>query len=216
MVTYPQLVILHFPIDRTAHTLQPTICILHRTVTILHHIIPSLHHTMHTTIHHSMPTVPVNFIMLPVTFSHKETTEFQEYSQHYHYLLQFRCCHLPVTLSQVTMMMIPLTLQKLSGKIRKCYGCTSNIRDDTSTIPNPPYDLVVRYKERRYYRDTSTQTLKLTKNEENTYYHPMQRCIQMKHPSFNANMLYIPAITFYLFTNHTYLITLAFISRLFH
>ena len=85
------------------------------------------------------------------------------------------------------------TLQWLSGKIRKCYGCASNIRTDTSTIPDPPYDLVVRYKERRYYRDTATQSMKLTKNEENTYYHPMQRCIQMKHPSFNTNMLDIPA-----------------------
>lgn len=105
------------------------------------------------------------------------------------------------------------TLQKLSGKIRKCYGCTCNIRDDTSTIPNPPYDLVVRYKEWRYYRDTSTQTLKLTKNEENTYYHLMQRCIQMKHPSFNASMLYIPAEIMDNLLPHTYLITLAFISR---
>ena len=69
------------------------------------------------------------------------------------------------------------TLQWLSGKIQKCYGCASNIRTDTSTIPDLPYDLVVQYKERRYYRDTATQCIKLTKNEENTYYHPMQRCI---------------------------------------
>ena len=85
------------------------------------------------------------------------------------------------------------TLQWLSGKVRKCYGCAGDIRADTSTIPNPPYDLVVRFKERRYYRDSSTQSLKLTRNEENTYYHPMPRCIQMKHPSFNARMLDIPA-----------------------
>lgn len=84
------------------------------------------------------------------------------------------------------------TLQWLTGKIRKCYGCASNIRADTSALPKPPYDLVVRYRERRYYRDTDTQMLKLTKNEENTYYHPMQRCIRMKHPSFDPSLLDIP------------------------
>ena len=84
------------------------------------------------------------------------------------------------------------TLQWLTGKIRKCYGCGNSLRTDSGAVPKPPFDIVVRYKERRYYRDPDTQTLKLTKKEENTYYHPMLKCIHMKHPSFSKSQLYIP------------------------
>ena len=84
------------------------------------------------------------------------------------------------------------TLQWLTGKIKKCYGCTNNIRADSSVAPNPPYDIVIRYRERRYYKDTGTQMLKLTKNEENTYYHPMQKCIKMKHPLYDPSLLDVP------------------------
>jgi len=85
------------------------------------------------------------------------------------------------------------TLQWLTGtQIRKCYGCTSPIRMDTATVPPPPYDLVIRYKERRYYRDPVTQALKLTQKEENTYYHCMKLCVLNKHPAFTSNMLCIP------------------------
>ena len=70
------------------------------------------------------------------------------------------------------------TLQWVTGKIRKCYGCANNICADTSTVPGPPYNIVIRYKEQRYYRDTDTQMLKFIKNEENTYYHLMQKCIK--------------------------------------
>ena len=84
------------------------------------------------------------------------------------------------------------TLQWLTGsRIRMCYGCASPIRTDTSTIPPPPYDLVIRFKERRSYHDPITQQPKLTKNEENTYYHPLRRCVLIKHPSFQPWMLVI-------------------------
>lgn len=53
--------------------------------------------------------------------------------------------------------------------------------------------MVIRYKERRYYQDPETHDLKLTTKEENTYYHPMRRCILLKHPSFDSQMLEIPA-----------------------
>ena len=81
------------------------------------------------------------------------------------------------------------TSQWLTGKIKKCHGCASNICADTSAVPKPPYDQVVQYREQRYYRDINTQMVKLTKNEESTYYHPMQRCIRMKHPYFNPSLL---------------------------
>ena len=84
------------------------------------------------------------------------------------------------------------TLQWLTGKTRKCYGCGNSLRTDSGAVPKPLFDVVVRYKEQRYYRDPDTQTLKLTKNEENTYYHLMLKCIHMKHPSFSKCQLYIP------------------------
>ena len=85
------------------------------------------------------------------------------------------------------------TLQWLTGsRIRMCYGCSSPIRTDTSSIPLPPYDLVIRYKERRFYCDPKSQTEKLTKNKENTYYHSLKQCVTRKHPTFVSWMLYAP------------------------
>lgn len=74
-----------------------------------------------------------------------------------------------------------------------CYGCASPIRTDTSTVPAPPHDLIICYKERRYCRDLVTKNLKLTPKEENTYYHLMKTCVLSKHPGFSPHLLYIPA-----------------------
>lgn len=83
-------------------------------------------------------------------------------------------------------------LRFLKGtRIRSCYGCGNPIRSDTTYVPPPPHDIVVSYKERRYYRDPATQELRLTQNEENTYYHCMLRCVNLKHPSFIGSMLEI-------------------------
>ena len=84
-------------------------------------------------------------------------------------------------------------LHWLSGTtIRICYGCANPIRDNTSIVPPPPHDIVVRFKERRYYRDPTSQELKLTKKEENTYYHFMKQCVLLKHPGFHPSMLHVP------------------------
>ena len=86
------------------------------------------------------------------------------------------------------------TLQWLTGtQIRMCYGCSSPIRTDVTTVPEPPYDIIICYKERRYYKDQATQSLKLTKQEENTYYYCMKTCILNKHPGFTSIFLYIPS-----------------------
>lgn len=84
------------------------------------------------------------------------------------------------------------TLLKLAPKMKKCYGYDNNLRNNGSNVAKPPYDVVVQYKERRYYRDPSTQALKLTNKEENTYYHFMIKCIQIKHPLFSKDDLKIP------------------------
>ena len=76
-------------------------------------------------------------------------------------------------------------------RIRTCYGCGSAIRTDTSYILSPPHDIVINFKEHRYYRDPTTQEMHLTKSDENTYYHMMRQCILYKHPSFEKSMLTI-------------------------
>ena len=81
-------------------------------------------------------------------------------------------------------------LKCLNGtRIRSCYGCRNPIRKDLSYIPSPPHDIVISYKERRYYRDPTTQEMRLTQNDENTYYH---KCVHQKHSSFQGSMLNVP------------------------
>ena len=76
-------------------------------------------------------------------------------------------------------------------QIRSCYGCGNPVRSNTSYVPPPPHDIVISYKERRHYRDPTTQELRLTHKEENTYYHFMLSCIHLKHPAFVGSMLEI-------------------------
>ena len=81
-------------------------------------------------------------------------------------------------------------LKYLEGtRIRSCYGCGSPIRTDTSYLPSPPHDIVISYRERRYYRDPSTKEMRLSQQDENTYYHCMLKCVQLKHPLFCGYML---------------------------
>ena len=83
-------------------------------------------------------------------------------------------------------------LQNLEGtRIQMCYGCNSPIRTDATTVPPPTDDMVIAYKERHWYQDPHTQTMKLTSTVENSYYHFNRRCVQMKHPSFTPAMLHI-------------------------
>jgi len=63
---------------------------------------------------------------------------------------------------------------------------------------------VIHYKERRYYRDPETHAMKLTAKEENTYYHPIPRCILLKHPSFTSQMLEIPEVVHALLPVHIF------------
>ena len=47
---------------------------------------------------------------------------------------------------------------RLLPKMKKCYGCGNKLRSDGSNAAKPPYDMVVGYKERRYFRDPGTHT----------------------------------------------------------
>ena len=63
-----------------------------------------------------------------------------------------------------------------------CYGCSNPIRTDTSVVPEPPHGVVIAFKERRWYRDPQTRSLKLTTTAENTFYHFTRKCIQNETP----------------------------------
>ena len=85
------------------------------------------------------------------------------------------------------------SVKHLQGtRIRTCYGCGNPIRQDISYVPPPPHDVVISYRERRYYRDPTTHEMRLTQTEENTYYHLMLRCVTLKHRAFHGSMLKIP------------------------
>ncbi len=88
------------------------------------------------------------------------------------------------------------SLKRLDGtRIRSCYGCGNPIRTNLSYIPPPPHDVVIAYKERRYYKDPSTHEMRLTPSDENTYYHLMVKCVQLKHPAFLGSMLVVDPAT---------------------
>ena len=85
------------------------------------------------------------------------------------------------------------TLRWLTGsRVRMCYGCASPICTDTSTVPSPPYDMVIRYKERISYRDPKTNTEGDTADKKKTFYHPLKRCVLLKHSDCLLWMLYVP------------------------
>jgi len=64
---------------------------------------------------------------------------------------------------------------------------------NTTSVPPPPHDLVIKFRERRHYKDPYTRELKYTAAEENTHYHFALSCIRKKHPSFQAAKLVIPS-----------------------
>ena len=76
-----------------------------------------------------------------------------------------------------------------------CYGCGSAIRMDVSQLPAPPHDIVISYKERRYFKDPITKETRLTSSNENTY-HMMLKSVQLKHLSFRALLCGLAMIFF--------------------
>ena len=99
----------------------------------------------------------------------------------------------PPPLTDVTNLPVAFTLKRIQETtIRSCYGCGGAIRLRTATVPPPPHDLVIRYKEQQHYRDHITKELKYTAAAENIHYHFTLSCVQKKHPSFQPAKLIIP------------------------
>ena len=75
-----------------------------------------------------------------------------------------------------------------------CYACSNPIRTDTSVVPPPPHNVVIAYKERRWYWDPHTQLMKLTATAENKCYRALHKKVcQNETPKFHDNMIHIPS-----------------------
>ena len=77
-------------------------------------------------------------------------------------------------------------------KMRVCYGCGGTVRPTLDFEPPSPWDIVFTRKEFRVYNRKGTQTLSISANKENVYYHPRMRCLKAKNADVNKDSVYIP------------------------
>lgn len=71
---------------------------------------------------------------------------------------------------------------------RVCFGCRGRLRPSDSSVPPPPFDVVVSTKEHRCWYDKSTETTKISKKPEPMYYHVKPVCILEKNAKFQASL----------------------------
>ena len=99
----------------------------------------------------------------------------------------------PPLLVDVTNLPIHFTLKSLQGTtVRSCYGCSGAIRVNTVSVPPPSHDLVIKFRERRHYKEPFTRELKYTAAEENIHYYFALSCVQKRHPSLEPAKLVVP------------------------
>ena len=72
----------------------------------------------------------------------------------------------------------PFSVVLLDKRVRRCYGCKKKF---SSALRKAPFDLVLKYLEKRSYRD-STGSEKLSSLKQYTYYHLNLSCIRRNYP----------------------------------
>ncbi|CAH3134398.1 unnamed protein product, partial [Porites lobata] len=85
---------------------------------------------------------------------------------------------------QVSQMSSDTTLNGWTRRRIVCYGCGGKLRPSDSSVPPPPFDVVVSTKEYRSWYDKSTGTTKITKKPEATHYHLNPVCLGAKNVHF--------------------------------
>ena len=89
----------------------------------------------------------------------------------------------------------PFYVKFIQGNIRMCQGCKTTVRLSDSSIPPPPFDLVVARSERRQFRDKNG-TLVTPRQEQTCHYHLRLDCIIAAEPNFITHSLrIIPLLT---------------------
>ena len=72
-------------------------------------------------------------------------------------------------------------------KMRKCYGCGGNVRQNLNFEPPSPWNIVLTRREYRTFTPRGTNSLRISAKKENVYYHPRRRCLQEKNASVSGN-----------------------------
>jgi hypothetical protein len=69
-----------------------------------------------------------------------------------------------------------------------CYGCEGKFREKKNgPPPPPPYDIVIKTKTRKVYRQRGTCTVKISAQPENVYLHMVKKCLAQRDMTLNAN-----------------------------
>ena len=80
----------------------------------------------------------------------------------------------------------------------KCHGCGGKYRDSASSphpLPPPHMDILLAIKQHRRYSPAGKDIVKITKEQENCYYHPLMRCIRINHGIISEeNILLAPGV----------------------
>lgn len=99
----------------------------------------------------------------------------------------------------------------LTKRIKKCYGCSGEfVKDSDGSVLGPPHDIAVRHADfREYFLPNGERSV--TRQKQNTYYHPSLSCIVKKYPHFSTNMVNLSSIELktehYSLLRSTFLIT---------
>jgi len=81
----------------------------------------------------------------------------------------------------------------LGNRVKKCCGCTQEFaRKANGTLLDPLHDIVIRHADHREYYSSGEK--KLTKQKQNTYFHPCISCIKSKCQNFTADQLDMSAV----------------------
>ena len=74
-------------------------------------------------------------------------------------------------------------------KMRKCYGCGGNVRQNVNFEPPSPWNIVLTRSEYRTFTPRGKNCLRISTKKENVYYHPRKPWLQEKNASVSGNSI---------------------------
>ena len=70
-------------------------------------------------------------------------------------------------------------------RMQKCYGCGEHVRHNITDIPPASWDIVLTRKEFRVFTPHGSTSVRISKEKENVYYHPLRASLEKKNISIN-------------------------------